>query len=85
MTKRPLRQKIQLLTYNFNVQSLKTVEVVNLNTNAFQYKYIILTVILILAVTLIRSFISFVIILPIINFFIPVQESILIEELFLRD
>lgn len=85
MTKRPLRQKIQLLTYNFNVQSLKTVEVVNLNTNAFQYKYIILTVILILAVTLIRSFISFIIILPIINFFIPVQESILIEELFLRD
>lgn len=85
MTKRPLRQKIQLLTYNFNVQSLKTVEVVNLNTNAFQYKYIMLTVILILAVTLIRSFISFVIILPIINFFIPVQESILIEELFLRD
>lgn len=85
MTKRPLRQKIQLLTYNFNVQSLKTVEVVNLNTNAFQYKYIILTVILILAVTLIRSFISFVIILPIIIFFIPVQESILIEELFLRD
>lgn len=85
MTKRPLRQKIQLLTYNFNVQSLKTVEVVNLNTNAFQYKYIMLTVILILAVTLIRSFISFVIILPIIIFFIPVQESILIEELFLRD
>lgn len=85
MTKRPLRQKIQLLTYNFNVQSLKTVEVVNLNTNAFQYKYIMLTVILILAVTLIRSFISFIIILPIINFFIPVQESILIEELFLRD
>lgn len=85
MTKRPLRQRIQLLTYNFIVQSLKTVEVVNLNTNAFQYKYIILTVILILAVTLIRSFISFVIILPIIIFFIPVQESILIEELFLRD